>query len=559
MTDLSRDNCSLKVLALPEGERVGEVRRIVAQIALCDDVQLLEWKDWAVSHGLNKGDFNTIVRAIRRERKEQRAAGALEAQVVNRNTQVEIARERGTLLPPPRAPMDVSRELVSRWRSTDGHPHVRYWRGEWYRYTGCNWKPMDESTIINRLYEATEHAEYVDDEDTVRPWSPYMGSINALLHALQFGVLHRGADLEAEIGLYCRNGVVDLATRELLPHHPSRFNFTALPFDYDPQATCPHWLAFLAQVFPGKPLSIAFLQEWFGYLLSGDTKHQKIAALIGPRRCGKGTIGRILLALMGGSENVTSPTLGELASHFGLEQLIGKTLVLMGDVNWRIRDGVEAAERVKTISGEDSISVPRKNRKAWQGRLGVRFTFMSNDMPVIPDASGAAQLRLIPLMFEESFAGREDIELEGKLTAEMTGILLWAMQGLTRLRAAGRFTMPEEAEEIGKEMERSGSPVAGFLQDRAEPLSPERRDGATPRSVDDVFAAYLSWCDKNGREHRMEKNQFSQALRSAGNGLLRFKREGSREDRYQAVFGLDELWPGSLSGPPAGQRWLAAA
>lgn len=36
------------------------------------------------------------------------------------------------------------------------------------------------------------------------------------------------------------------------------------------------------------------LQEMFGYLLSGDTSAQKMFMLVGPKRGGKGTIGRVL-------------------------------------------------------------------------------------------------------------------------------------------------------------------------------------------------------------------------------------------------------------------------
>jgi putative DNA primase/helicase len=549
-----RDAIEKQLQDLPAIEQRGLLRQTAAHIAGLDELQRLDWRDWICDRGISKGEFDAIVKDHRRAAK-RRNNEVISAQLVDRETQTEIVRARGTFLPAPRIPLAAARELVSRWKSTDGTPHITSWRGEWLKYTGTSWKNLDEGTITSRLYHETEHAEWVDDEGVVRPWAPNVVSIRSLQHALQFGALHRDADLEPDIGVYCRNGVIDVDSREIVPHHPVRFNLVSLPFDYDPTAQCVAWLAFLDAVFPGKPLSIAFLQEWFGYLISGDTKYQKIAVLIGPRRCGKGTIGRIVRKLMGGKENVVSPTLSDLASHFGLEQLIGKSLVLMGDVNWKVREAVEAAERIKTISGEDSIGVPRKNRVAWDGRLGVRFMLSSNDMPVIPDASGAAQTRLIPLLFEESFAGREDFDLDDKLDAEMTGILLWSLQGLTRLRAQGRFTLPEGFEELAQELERAGSPVAGFLQDRAEPLSTELRETAEPLDVDGVFRAYLEWCEKNGRIHRMEKNQFSAALRSAGNGLLRFKRVGRGKERHQAVFGLAELYPGSLEAPPQPQ-WL---
>jgi putative DNA primase/helicase len=83
----------------------------------------------------------------------------------------------------------------------------------------------------------------------------------------------------------------------------------SVPFPYDPEAPSPkRWLAFLKELWADDQDSIATLQEFFGYVLSGRTDLHKILLLIGPARSGKGTIARILSALMGNG-NVTGPTL----------------------------------------------------------------------------------------------------------------------------------------------------------------------------------------------------------------------------------------------------------
>ena len=53
--------------------------------------------------------------------------------------------------------------------------------------------------------------------------------------------------------------------------------------------------------------------EVFGYVLTPDTKQQKIAMLVGPKRSGKGLIGRILRRLVG-ERNTCSPTLAASGS-----------------------------------------------------------------------------------------------------------------------------------------------------------------------------------------------------------------------------------------------------
>jgi putative DNA primase/helicase len=124
--------------------------------------------------------------------------------------------------------------------------------------------------------------------------------------------------------LACRNALVHLPSliqgREpcLVPPTPHFFSQNALDYDFDPGAPEPvAWLAFLRQLWPDDSEAIDTLQEWFGYMLLPDTSQQKILFVVGPRRSGKGTIARVLQALVG-IDNTTSPTLAGLATNFGL-------------------------------------------------------------------------------------------------------------------------------------------------------------------------------------------------------------------------------------------------
>lgn len=73
-----------------------------------------------------------------------------------------------------------------------------------------------------------------------------------------------------------------------------------MPFPYDPDAPAPRrWLEFLHQLWPNDEEPIEALRDWFGYVLSGRTDLQKIFMIIGPLRSGKGTISRILTAMIG--------------------------------------------------------------------------------------------------------------------------------------------------------------------------------------------------------------------------------------------------------------------
>src|SRR5205823_4427329 len=76
---------------------------------------------------------------------------------------------------------------------------------------------------------------------------------------------------------------------------PRLFVTAALDYPFTMDAQPPErWLAFLDDIFDCDQLQIDLLREWAGYLLTYDTRQQKMLLLIGPTRSGKGTIARVL-------------------------------------------------------------------------------------------------------------------------------------------------------------------------------------------------------------------------------------------------------------------------
>src|SRR5262249_35853944 len=143
---------------------------------------------------------------------------------------------------------------------------------------------------------------------------------------------------------------------------PRFFSPNCLEFDFNPHAPAPTaWLSFLAALWPDDSQSIATLQEWAGHLLTPDTRQQKILLLVGPKRSGKGTIARVIRALVG-QENVAGPTLSSLSTQFGLWPLLGKTVAMIQDARLSGRSDTAAiAERLLSVSGEDAVTIDRKN------------------------------------------------------------------------------------------------------------------------------------------------------------------------------------------------------
>jgi putative DNA primase/helicase len=96
------------------------------------------------------------------------------------------------------------------------------------------------------------------------------------------------------------------------------------------------------------------LQEWFGYIISGQTHLHKILLMVGPSRAGKGVVARILRALIGAA-NTAGPTLNSLGNDFGLAPLLGKSLAIISDARFTGKNAAVITERLLSISGEDAL------------------------------------------------------------------------------------------------------------------------------------------------------------------------------------------------------------
>jgi putative DNA primase/helicase len=434
------------------------------------------------------------------------------------------------ILTTPNAPMSVALEVAPMY----GRP-LAYWRGDIYEHTGQHWAGLDQAELEGWFYRLAHRAWWwgEDREGNPKrsPWNPYTKTVSWVMEAMKKGVIQRTG--EEVHGIFCSNGVVT-ADRKLLPHDPERFNLASLPFAYDPASRCPEWLAFLESTLPGDVQAHAFLAEWFGYVLGQRTDLHKIGVLVGPPRCGKGTISRVLQAMVG-REGWAAPTLARLGGNFGMESLIGKSLAVMGDVRWTSKHVVDAVPVMLGISGEDGFSIPRKNRDDWIGKLGARLMLMSNDTPAFTDASGALAGRMVYVAFHQSFLGREDLGLEGRLMAELPGILNWALDGLDRLNASGgRFTQSSSSAELRGEVDRDSAPVKAWAEDRCH------FDKDAEFTLDALLRLYRDWLREENLPIDPSKARFSRELRSAlgERGVLVERKPNGSGGKHQVVTGL---------------------
>lgn len=401
---------------------------------------------------------------------------------------------------------------------TRTRPNLINQQDEWLDWNGHAYATVEDATIESELERFAKEAKTMvatvvgadDDGKPIKelqpvPFNPKPGDLYAIYDMLK-RQNHKPADtmsppcwldsrtnpLASNI-ISVENGLLDIISRDLIDSTPDFFTRTALPLAYDPAAPAPDlWLQFLLEVFGGEQALVDLLQEIFGYIIAADTSQQAVFFLWGRPRSGKGTIMRVLTELVG-KPNCHNPSVHTLAGRFGLEGCVAKSLIKITDMNCDDKIALSmAVSRINAISGEDDVTVERKNKKDWDGRLPGRFLMAANRLPNFGGGSIALATRLIILPFMVSFVGREDRALTDKLLVELPGILNWALDGLARLRERGRFDEPEASLQAKTRMLYQSDPVRGFIEERCtvEPSAEiEKRI---------FYLLYQEFCQANG-------------------------------------------------------------
>lgn len=449
----------------------------------------------------------------------------------------------------PDDPHRLARVYVEKYAtSKSGLTTIRRWREEWHRWDGGQYRPQQEEDVKNHVnFSIKEEFDRVNileqqrrssrDDDGEKPpvarkvTRTMVSDVNAALAGMHNLPSDRDAPFwidesdpaakqfpadeifASASGLIHLKSLFDNKPDFQLPPSPNFFSPNAVRYGFpnnnlNEVKPPKSWFEFLHAIWGDDEGQIELLQEWMGYCLLPDTSQQKIMLLIGPPRCGKGTIARVLTSLIG-ELNMTPIKLSQFDKEYGLWPLIGKTLAIAPDARLSTRpDLAQIVETLLSISGEDHQTVARKYLSNITTRLRTRFLIISNDLPALQDASGAFVSRCLLLRLTETFAGREDLDLGRRLHEELPGIFVWAAQGWNRLRERGYFVQPASSRNLLEELYTLTSPIRAFVEDHCD-------IGENLNClVSDLYESYQGWCKSQGR-HAATKQVFGRDLRSA--------------------------------------------
>ena len=429
---------------------------------------------------------------------------------------------------------------------------LSFFRSDFYRYRRRQYEKLSRDEIrslvtcsikdeFDRLHQFDlENFDPRDpDSDPPKRMKVGTGLVSNVLQALQSLAIvsfrsdwPRWADGRVGEFIATENGILDVGKAMvgvadcLLPHSSDWLSTVCLPYEFDPVATCPKWLAFLSRNVEDDQQRIDLLQEWFGLQLVPDTSQQKFMLMVGEGSNGKSVCCAVLVALLG-CDNVSHLPLEDFGQRFQLATTLGK----LANISSEIGELDKVAEgHLKSFTSGDRMSFEAKHKPLFDALPTARLTLATNTLPRFSDRSGGLWRRLllmpwrVEIPVSERIVGMDSMEY---WQDELPGILNWALTGLRRLRQQERFTESDVCDEALAEYRTSNNPTRTFLLEGYR----EHSSGQVP--CRDVYRAYVEWCGRTGHRPLADRafgREVVRAFRSVQRSRITF--DGARAYFY---------------------------
>lgn len=379
-------------------------------------------------------------------------------------------------------------DLRDRWIATA--PPTVHSRLNFYQYdrddiTGGIWRTVDYGLIESSILQTIERAKI----ENIKITASLLRSVCKLTEAK---LAMHGEQFDSDPNLLvCGNGTLNLLTRKLRPWSEEDFATTRVAYAYDPEAASPafdRYLIYMVNTL-GKD-TVDFLQEFIGYSLTTDTSHEIMVWLVGAKGSGKSTFIDAVEAGLSDRRGVFS--IKNLNGRFGLIHIPGKTL-LTSTENTSARGLADSEGILSTIVSGEDIHIEHKGRDEFTCKPVAKILWAMNEPPTLPKSESGIFRRVNVVNFPPMSKEIEvDPGLKQRIKGEGAGILNWALDGLDRLNARGRFLIPAKVSGATNEYQASCDHIGLFLSERV--LVEE--NARCMRS--ELYRAFKTWCVDNG-------------------------------------------------------------
>ncbi|MFQ5339930.1 MAG: phage/plasmid primase, P4 family [Anaerolineae bacterium] len=307
------------------------------------------------------------------------------------------------------------------------------------------------------------------------------------------------------------NGTLDLRTGDFGPHKREDFLTRTVPYNYDPDAKCPRFDAFMRDFMQENERMIAFLWRVMGYTACGVTDEQKIFVLHGDGANGKSTLLNLLVDIFGegssgygiaaNSENLLS-TRNSSKHETWRMSLAGTRIVSCQEVD----EGRSFAESLlKELTGSDKITGRKLYQNEWSYKPQFTLWLAVNHLPHVRGTDEGIWRRLCVIECPANFRNRPDRDMPRRLLLEAPGI--WTrLAREARAWIRERLTLPREVVVSNTMYRHEQDPLRDFV---------ERWciiDAEAVEARPTIWAAYEEYCAAEKIKTFHERKRFYAAL-----------------------------------------------
>lgn len=282
-------------------------------------------------------------------------------------------------------------------------------------------------------------------------------------------------ELNADPYLFnCRNATIDLRTGEGRPQSKDDLITVVAPVDYNPEAKCPKWLAFLNLIMANSQEKIKYLQTLVGYCMTADTKTDVIPFCHGYGGNGKSTFWQVIRDKIMGLDaygyEVDPDVLVQANSKFGrdsgireeIANLYGKRLVTAIE----LPDGELNTKKLKAMTGGEAQHGDRKYERGITYKPTYKIILSGNTEPTIKDPTDGTWRRVKKIPFTVKIPNPID-GFEETFNDELSGILNWMIEGSLRWQNEG-LKDPKEVVDATDEYRATQDNMAIFITEKCE-------------------------------------------------------------------------------------------
>lgn len=243
-----------------------------------------------------------------------------------------------------------------------------------------------------------------------------------------------------------RNGVWDFSDVDRPVRHPFSDMLPVtelLPYDYNPDASCPLWTSFLGMML--RPSDVVRLQKFLGL---GVVRRRLLPCvventlwLVGGGANGKTTIEEVVRAVYG-HDNISEASMGALLDRNQITHLMNMSVIegrlfnICSEVDLSdITRGSDAFKKLCSGEPQNARGIGENIHLAYD----IPFLIFSmNQRPSNRRMDAAFRRRIVEIQFSVSVRPEDmDPSLGRKLLGELPGIRNWMIEGYRKLRDDG--------------------------------------------------------------------------------------------------------------------------